>query len=60
MEEAEELCLVEEGVLMEGFAPPSAATYCMFPDEQELLLQQWDAYGAVIDSSNLRQDEGRV
>lgn len=54
----EEAVLVDEGILMEGFGPPPGATYCMFPDEQELLLQAWDMYGATIDTSALRQEEG--
>eukprot|EP00775_Hariotina_reticulata_P011969 gene11969-12112_t len=45
----------DEGVLMDGFAPPASAMYSMFPDEQELLQQDWDAYGAVVDTSKLRQ-----
>jgi hypothetical protein len=54
----EEAVLVDEGILMEGFGPPPGATYCMFPDEQELLLQSWDVFGAIIDTSTLRQEEG--
>jgi hypothetical protein len=54
----EEGVLVDEGILMEGFGPPPGATYCMFPDEQELLLQDWDQFGAVMDTSALRQEEG--
>lgn len=54
----EEAVLVDEGILMEGFGPPPGATYCMFPDEQELLVQEWDQYGAVMDTSALRVEEG--
>lgn len=54
----EESVLVDEGILMEGFGPPPGATYCMFPDEQELMLQEWDQYGAVMDTSALRVEEG--
>jgi len=48
----------DEGVLMDGFAPPASAMYSMFPDEQELLQQDWDAYGAVVDTSKIRQTVG--
>lgn len=54
----DEAVLVDEGILMEGFGPPPGATYCMFPDEQELLVQEWDQYGAVMDTSALRVEEG--
>jgi hypothetical protein len=43
---------------MDGFAPPAGAMYAMFPDEQELLQQEWDAYGAVVDTSELRKTDG--
>lgn len=49
--------MAEEGVLMDGFAPPAGAMYAMFPDEQELLQQEWDAYGAVVDTSGLRMTD---
>ena len=54
----EEAVLVDEGILMEGFGPPPGATYCMFPDEQDLVMQEWDLGGAVLDFSALRQEEG--
>lgn len=54
----DEAVLVDEGILMEGFGPPPGATYCMFPDEQELLVQDWDQYGAVMDTAALRVEEG--
>jgi hypothetical protein len=50
--------LVDTGVLMDGFVPPRTAMYCMFPDEQEQLQADWDAFGAVLDTSVLRVDEG--
>ncbi|WIA39617.1 hypothetical protein OEZ86_005699 [Tetradesmus obliquus] len=49
--------MAEEGVLIDGFAPPAGAMYAMFPDEQELLQQEWDAYGAVVDTSGLRMTD---
>jgi len=54
----EDVGVVDDGVLMDGFAPPPGATYCMFPDEQDLLVQDWDPYGAKVDTADLRQDEG--
>lgn len=50
--------LEDKGVLLDGFKPPSTAMYSMFPDEQELLQQGWDAYGAVVDTTELRKTEG--
>jgi hypothetical protein len=50
--------MADEGVLMDGFAPPAGALWAMFPDEQELLQQEWDAYGAVVDTSELRKTDG--
>jgi hypothetical protein len=50
--------MAEEGLLMDGFAPPAGAMYAMFPDEQELTQQEWDAYGAVVDTTELRKTNG--
>lgn len=50
--------LVDTQVLMDGFAPPRTAMYCMYPDEQEQLEQDWDNYGAVIDTDAMKQEEG--
>jgi hypothetical protein len=52
--------MAEEGVLMDGFAPPAGAMYAMFPDEQELLQQEWDAYGAAVDTTELRKTDGQL
>lgn len=56
----EDVGVVDDGVLMDGFAPPPGATYCMFPDEQDLLVQDWDPYGAKVDTADLRQDEAEM
>jgi hypothetical protein len=52
--------MAEEGVLMDGFAPPAGAMYAMFPDEAEPLQQDWDAYGAALDTTELRKTDGEL
>jgi hypothetical protein len=41
--------------LVDGFAPPADAAHAMFPDDDDALCAQWDAYGEVLDMEALRR-----
>ncbi|MEW5308500.1 MAG: hypothetical protein WDW38_000455 [Sanguina aurantia] len=45
-------------VLLDGFQPPKAASFPIFPDEDGPWLQQWDDYGALINADDYLQLEG--